>query len=919
MGISIQNPIMLLLIIPVAGLIIISARFLIKRQVRYLKWTLTAHILIGVFLILALSGVSILIKRSQTNTVFVVDVSDSTKNQSAVVENFVASAIQEMPQDTYAGIITFGKNARIEQFLSDKKVFSGFKTTPVTTSTNMEGALNVAATMLDDSYNQRIVLITDGKQNEGEILSLSQIYANKGIEFKIFQIEVDETPEVYIDSMSIPEEISVGDVFSIDITIDSNISTEATLYLYQGRTLKNTTSIQLETGENNFVFSDTLSDAGLAGYRAVIDAPGDTQSINNEYYAYAQATVPPRILIIESSLGDAGQFLPVLEAANISYDCVTPSGVPRSMDQLLEYKSVITVDVHSDDLTKDFMELLKTYVQDYGGGYIATGGENSFALGGYKNTPLETILPVSMDLTGEKEIPQMSMVMVIDHSTSMGDGNGYASNLDLAKAAAASALENLRDTDKVGILGFSDEFSWNSPLSLISDRQAVEDAIFSIPLAGGTSIYPALKEAVDAMEKDDSAIRHIILLTDGQDGYKNYEDLLERINRAGISLSTVSVGQSADRGLLKSLADSGNGRYYHTDVSESLPRIFAKEVFLSAKAYLVNRDFVPAISSNSEIITSVAGQGLPVLHGYVAATPKELADVLLSSDSGDPILAVWQHGLGKTAAFTSDVKNLWTGEYALWENYPALWKNVIEATLSQESQGQASASASLENGEALVTYHTKQFSSSTKVRAVCTSQDGEKQELELRASSPGIFTASLQKDLAPGIYSINVRQSEGEDILYSVNTALANPYSSEYRFGQDDGSFLQFAQNVGAVKITEPSQVFDTKLSGVRAMKDLTLPFLFAAWLFFVADIAGRRLSIYNKLSGAHAAKLGKSLLLAGNLSNGSLKTTVVRKNIRKIRKKDIEKTHKRGYNKKESALDTTSLLKKKKEREKDF
>ena len=74
-------------------------------------------------------------------------------------------------------------------------------------------------------------------ENEGEILSLSQIYANKGIEFKIFQIEVDETPEVYIDSMSIPEEISVGDVFSIDITIDSNISTEATLYLYQGRTL----------------------------------------------------------------------------------------------------------------------------------------------------------------------------------------------------------------------------------------------------------------------------------------------------------------------------------------------------------------------------------------------------------------------------------------------------------------------------------------------------------------------------------------------------------------------------------------------------------------------------------------------------------------------------------------------------------
>ena len=177
----------------------------------------------------------------------------------------------------------------------------------------------------------------------------------------------------------------------------------------------------------------------------------------------------------------------------------------------------------------------------------------------------------------------------------------------------------------------------------------------------------------------------VIFLTDGQDGYKNYEDLLEGINRAGISLSTFLWAGRPDG--FKSSGGFRQWAYYHTDVSESPSGEFLqRKFFVCAKAYLVNRDFVPVISSNSEIITSVAGQGLPVLHGY-GRNPKELADVLLSSDSGDPILAVWQYGLGKTAAFTSDVKNLWTGEYALWENYRHFGKMWSKLPLARKKPG----------------------------------------------------------------------------------------------------------------------------------------------------------------------------------------------------------------------------------------
>ena len=491
MRLSIENPWILLGLVPLACIFVFTARFLAKRKVRHLKLTCIVHILAVMCLLLALSGIGLSVNKNETNTVFVVDLSDSMMNYRGMMESFVSSAIEEMPENNYAGIITFGADARMEQFLSDKKVFSKFQTAPVKTASNIEEAMIFAQTMLDDSKNQRIVLITDGKQNEGDVSSLSQLYRNKAIEFKVLKIEEEITSEVYIDTMSIPEKISRGDTFTINVRINSNISTDAALYLYQGRTLKGTKSIHLENGENQFVFTDVLSETGMAGYRAVVDAAADTQTVNNEYYAYTTIEAPSRVLVIEGSPGNSSQFLEVLEAANISGDHVTASGVPKTIDQLLEYRCIITVDVHSDDLTDTFMELLKTYVRDYGGGFIATGGENSFALGAYRNTPLEEILPVSMDLIGEKEVPQMSMVMVIDHSTSMGDGKGYTTNLDLAKAAAANALDNLRATDKAGILGFSDTFSWNSPLTVLSDREGVKEAVYSIPLSGGTSIYPA--------------------------------------------------------------------------------------------------------------------------------------------------------------------------------------------------------------------------------------------------------------------------------------------------------------------------------------------------------------------------------------------------------------------------------------------
>ena len=129
----------------------------------------------------------------------------------------------------------------------------------------------------------------------------------------------------------------------------------------------------------------------------MIEPENDTQKVNNTYVTFAEIEASPRVLLVEGKAGEAEEFEKVLSAANIQYDTVTPKGVPVTVAELNQYKAVITLDVHYDDLRKGFAKGLQAYVKDYSGGYICIGGENSYALGNYRNTELEEILPVNME------------------------------------------------------------------------------------------------------------------------------------------------------------------------------------------------------------------------------------------------------------------------------------------------------------------------------------------------------------------------------------------------------------------------------------------------------------------------------------------------------------------------------------------
>lgn len=799
-------------------------------------------------IVLAISGVSITKRQRKIETIFLVDVSDSMSGNLTAVENYLKESMSLMPKKNQAGVVLFGKNTAVEQFVSDSKTFYGITASPVTTATNIESGVTSACSMFHDGVTKRLVLITDGCENEGSMSLAASNMKNSDVELYTISLSdsVSGSNEVYIDGLDTPSVIHAGDHYNISVSVKSNVETDAILSLYSGRISKGQKEIHLTKGTNQFVFEDVGEDGTIAGYKAVIEPDEDTISVNNTYVTFSQIEARPKVLLVEGKPGEASEYEKILTAANIGYDLTTGAGVPITLSQLNAYKAVITVDVYYDDLREGFAKTLETYVKDYSGGYICIGGENSYALGGYRNTELEEMLPVDMDIEGEKEIPKMAMVMVIDQSGSMAfpsEDNTSVTGLDLAKQAAISGVKELRETDEAGVLVFDDAYNWTVPITKVDDVDEITDKIRTIGDGGGTSIYPALEEAYAKILKSDAKIKHIILLTDGQDEFRQYNVLLDQINKAGITVSTVAVGKDSDKNMLKTIADTCSGRFYYTDVNNSIPRIFAQEVYLSTNTYLINEEFYPVVTSNNEILSGVMEEGCPALLGYIATRAKPRADVILKSPKGDPILSTWQLGLGRTVAWSSDATNEWTAPFAAWENYPMLWSNIIHYVISDTELGGDNLEIVKDGNSAKVVYETDEYDKNTVITALVSDENGENNEITLDPVKPGSYEVSVDSEDI-GIYSLSVRKKNGDEIVKNYNTAFANQYSPEYQFSEASGELERFVKQVDGTEISFEDDVWKTDAKKVKSRVPLTMLLIIISMGILLFDIIIRRFSV---------------------------------------------------------------------------
>ena len=817
------------------------------RQMRYRgKFYLVFRGIVFLCVLLALLGISFKLGSSGTATVFVVDLSDSNGEHLEEMEGYLRRTVADMPSHNVYGIVTFGKDALVEQFLSSEKHYAGLMTVPERTATNFEDAVSRALTLIPGGYNGRLVVLTDGKETGGDIRRMAQALSASRAEFLTLVYEDEETPDAYIDNVTLPAYLHPGDKYSVTVLVESNYDTDAVIELYNGSQMAAANEVHLNKGSNRFVFSqqvrDDKSSNAMEILRAQVRAVGDTCPENDVYNAYSVVEAAPRVLVISGRNTNVSGFTAALNAAGCDYSAVSALNAPGSIDAMLEYKSIILVDTYIDDLPAGFLENLETYVKDYGCGFVCCGGEDSFALGGYRDTVLETVLPVDMELRGVDEKPSMAMVMVIDRSGSMS-GSAFGSdvsNLDVAIRAATVAVDNLRDSDYVGVLTFDDQYHWQVELTLADDRTDIKDSIKEINEGGGTTIKPALQEAYRVISQSDASVKHVVLLTDGMGETTDFSDVVKAYTGSGITLSTVAVGDGSDIKLLERLANNCGGRYYYSDVSSDIPKIFAQEVFLGGDSYIQNGNFALSVRGGHELTSNLFTEGWPLLYGYVSATPKTASSSIISSaEKDDPILTVWQYGLGRTVAWNSDVTGEWSGAFVGKEDYVQLWKRIVDYSTGNANMGEDRVNVVTAGEETQVVYQTGNYGGDTEILATVIDPEGNAEEVKLHATAPGTYETSLPTT-DTGLYHFNIRRMEGGEIQNYMTTAAAVQFSYEYKFDVSAAPYLSFVQQYGRL-ITPEENIWTHITNSAGEKRSLTNWLLGLAVCLFLADVAMRR------------------------------------------------------------------------------
>lgn len=839
-----NNPILLILIPMLITAVLLSAKKLHLNK--YTKTVLlTLRILVLTLLILAISGVGFNKHTNITSTIFSVDISNSIKNETDKMLTFIRDSVEFKTKNDKVGVVCFGNNAVVETTPQFDINIDKFTSKVDKNFTNIENSINISSSIIPSEDKKRIVLITDGKENVGDVLKYAKTLKNQNIKLDIYPIRTDVENEVAINTVKIPKKVYLNQQFDIEVNISSTIKTNGKIRIYGNNGLLDEKEINIQKGENNFVFRDTATLGGAVSYMAELEVEQDTMIQNNTVSEFTLVKDEPHILVLDTKEGYSEELVSMIED-DINITVMNPNSISSSISNLQKYDGYIITNVAAEVLGQDLMKNIEILVKDLGKGLLVIGGENSYALGGYFNTPLEECLPVDMDIKSKEKKPSLALVLVIDKSGSMSSGQYGVSKVELAKEAAIRSTEILTPNDYLGVIAFDGAVKWAVETQKVENKGEIQQKIGSIRSSGGTTILPSLWAAFESLENIDAKLKHIILLTDGQAEKDGYEFMLQKINENKITLSTVAVGEGSDKNLLKFLADSANGRYYLADVFTDIPKIFINETYLAGKKFVNNQTFFPELNNYSPIVKAI--NEFPSIDGYVSTTIKPTATEILSTYKNEPLLSAWQYGLGRSVAWTSDINGMWSNSLLSWDNSVTLWKNIISWIVPKYTNENYYISAKSEEGMGVVDFS---FMDDNLIENLnlgdvhVISPSGKQQTITLDTVSPGEYRGVFNSE-ETGIYVVNTTLKSESGVETPVNTQVAINYSPEFKIENIDTSifFERIVHESGGRIITSPEEVFKSELYLSTKIYDLTPLLILLIIIIFMLDITVRRINI---------------------------------------------------------------------------
>jgi hypothetical protein len=301
------------------------------------------------------------------------------------------------------------------------------------------------------------------------------------------------------------------------------------------------------------------------------------------------------------------------------------------------------------------------------------------------------------------------------------------------------------------------------------------------------------------------------------------------MSEQGITLSVVAAGEGSAE-YLEDLADAGGGRYYPAKDIFTVPDFFLKETIQAVGEYIIEQPFYPLPSLPGQVLSGLDPAVLPALYGYNGTSPKNTAQTQLATPQGHPLLVTWQYGLGRSAAWTSDLKGQWATDWIGWEGFPRFAAQLVGWTLPAPQAEGLAAQAGLEQERAVIRLEAVDESGHPRnfLDAVATVVDPDLQARELRLSQVGAgrYEASLEVS-EPGAYLVRLGVNEGGGSLGQQTLGLVVPYSPEYKeSGVNQGFLDELAGLTGGGPLADPLAAFTHNLPIADYAREVWRPLL---------------------------------------------------------------------------------------------
>ena len=179
---------------------------------------MACHITILILLTSILAGFTVGTKSDYVDTIVVFDMSDSAMEYSSAYESYLEDIVSKTSNNSQVGVVLYGNGSIYAAELTSNMsaLMSSYHESellPDASASNLSEALYYASSLFAEDGNQRILLISDGVETDGDALAAAKELADENIRIDALYLPTSwsNQDEVQLSQVTLPDRAEIGE------------------------------------------------------------------------------------------------------------------------------------------------------------------------------------------------------------------------------------------------------------------------------------------------------------------------------------------------------------------------------------------------------------------------------------------------------------------------------------------------------------------------------------------------------------------------------------------------------------------------------------------------------------------------------------------------------------------------------------